>query len=426
MRTYRLLIALLLFSAAALAQNITGTVSNGTTSKPGASLDVALVDPMQGMAEVTTVKSAADGSFTLKTSGPAQGPRLVRVTRDGVNYFKMVTPGTTTVDIQVYDAAKSVSGISGTANVLKIQADNAAIHFMELFAVKNDSKPPRTLEGDNTFEIVLPTGAKLDGADAQGPGGQPITVSPTALKQKGHYAFSYALKPGETRFQLAYSLPYTGSATLTPHLLRDFEHFVVVLPTSMKWEPKHADLFKAMPDQPGTNVQVVTAAKASTDLSFKVSGIGGVSDDQPDAQGGGAGAPASGQADNRPGGGLGAPIDAPDALEKYRWPLLAMLAIVLAGGAYLTVSRQQQGQPATASATAPQVASPNYDDPPTAEVPVAQTQSALMTVMKDEMFQLEIDRQSGTISEEEYKKARTTLEQTLALAVARTKRGTNA
>ena len=230
MRIYRTIVAVLLFSIAAFAQNITGTVTNGSTSKPAAGVDVALVDPMQGMAEVTTAKSGADGTFTLTVSGPAQGPRLVRVTKDGVNYFKMVTPGATTASVQVYDAAPSVSGISGTANVMRIQADGNALHVVELYAVKNESNPPRTLQSDNTFEFVVPESAKLEGADAQGPGGQPISVTPTALKQKGHYAYSYALKPGETRFQIGYTLPYNGSATITPKLLKDFEHFVVVLP----------------------------------------------------------------------------------------------------------------------------------------------------------------------------------------------------
>jgi hypothetical protein len=46
--------------------------------------------------------------------------------------------------------------------------------------------------------------------------------------------------------------------------------------------------------------------------------------------------------------------------------------------------------------------------------------------MKEELFQLEVDRQSGAISEAEYTKNRATLEQTLAMAVARNKKSTNA
>jgi hypothetical protein len=425
MRTYQALLATLLLSVAGFAQNITGTATNGTSGKAASGLDVALVDPMQGMAEVATAKSAADGTFTFKLNGPAQGPRLVRVTKDGVNYFKMVTPGTTSVSVQVYDAAKSLSGISGTANVMRIQADNSSLHVLELFAVKNESNPPRTLQTDNTFEFVLPDNAKLDGADAQGPGGQPIQVTPTALKQKGHYAYSYALKPGETRFQLGYSIPYSGSAKISPKLTTDFEHFVVVLPATMKWEAKNSDLFRPMQDQPGTTVEVSSAAKKQSDLSFSVSGIGAFAEDQ--AQDAQAGTPPAGgqQADNRPGGGLGAPIDAPDALEKYRWPLLGILGVVLCGGAYLAVSR---GKPSLMGVPAPEVPRANTVAPTVAEgqAPASRPGNALLDAMKEELFELEMDRQTGAISEADYIKNRATLEQTLALAVARSKRTTNA
>lgn len=418
------LLLILGLAATASAQDIRGSVSNGTSNKPAAGIDVALVDPMQGMAEVTTTKSGSDGSFTLKPNGPAQGPRLVRATKDGVNYFKMVPPGTSSVSMQVYDAAKNVSGIKGTANVVKIQAETSTLHVIELYAVQNDSSPSRTLEGDNTFEIALPPGAQIEGADVQGPGGQPISVNPTETKNKGRYSFSYALKPGETRFQVSYKMPYTGSATFTPHLLRDFEHYVVVLPTTMKWLPKSADLFRPMPDQPGSTVEVASSVKVGQDLSFTVNGVGTIAEQQ-DTQSAGDAAAAGGQPDNRPGGGLGAPIDAPDALEKYRWAILSVLAIVLCGGAYLAVSRQQS--PA-AVAAGPGGAVPRLapDQAPTSEFSAARTRTALLDAMKEELFQLELDHQSGAIGEEEYKKARATLEQTLALAIARSKKSTSA
>jgi hypothetical protein len=180
-----------------------------------------------------------------------------------------------------------------------------------------------------------------------------------------------------------------------------------------------------MQDQPGTTVQVSSAAKTSTDLSFSISGTGTIADDQPqEAQGGGQAA-AGAQANNGPGGGLGAPIDAPDALEKYRWPILGMLGVILCGGAYLAVSRRQQpaGIP---PATVTHAKVVRADEAPTGEVPAVKSRSALMDVMKEELFQLEIDRQTGAISEADYNKNRATLEQTLAMAVARNNRSTNA
>ena len=44
--------------------------------------------------------------------------------------------------------------------------------------------------------------------------------------------------------------------------------------------------------------------------------------------------------DNRPGGGFGVPIDAPDPLEKYRWPIIGAFAVLLAFGAWVVTKRQ--------------------------------------------------------------------------------------
>ena len=77
----------LAFVGFASAQNITGTVTNGTTGKPAAGDDVALLSLSQGMEEVGSGKTDAQGRFSL--AGPAeQGvPHMVRVTHGGVNYF---------------------------------------------------------------------------------------------------------------------------------------------------------------------------------------------------------------------------------------------------------------------------------------------------------------------------------------------------
>jgi len=44
-----------------------------------------------------------------------------------------------------------------------------------------------------------------------------------------------------------------------------------------------------------------------------------------------------------------------------------------------------------------------------------------LQVLKDELFQLEMERQQGQISEEEYLKTKAALDQTLARAIKRTR-----
>jgi hypothetical protein len=418
-RLAAILLLLLLLAAAALADTISGTVTNGTTGKPAPGVAVTLVDPMGGMSELATAKSDSQGHFKFNVAA-AQGPRLVRAEKGGVNYFKMITPASATVDLSVYDAASSVEGISGAADVLRLQTEGSTLQAVELFAVKNESDPPRTLASPATFEFVLPDGAQIDAGQAQSPNGQPISAKANPAKEKNHYAFSFALKPGETRFEIAYHLPYTGMASFSPRLTRNFDHYVLVLPSSMTFSPKDAKQFQSVAKQPGSNVQVSLKAQAGQDLSFAVAGTGAIPDEQAnanghadsDAQGSGG---AMGGADNRPGGGLGKPEDAPDGLAKYRWYILGALLTLLLGGGIWTRERTKLAEAVTLplSSAVPGPAPAISQQPPAANL--------LLAALKEELFQLEVERQQGKLTPDEYDKARAALEQTLQRALARSK-----
>ncbi|HWR37644.1 MAG TPA: carboxypeptidase regulatory-like domain-containing protein [Clostridia bacterium] len=409
--------AVLLLTAMAAAQNVTGTVRNGTTGKPAAGVEVVLLDLSQGMNEAAKTKTDAEGRFSMPMEG-GQVPHLVRVSYQNASYFKMVPPGTSTAEIQIYEAAKKIDALAGNVNVIRVQADGNTMQVIELYAVRNDSRPPRTVVGDSTFEVVLPEGAQIDTADAQGPNGQPVSNVPTPLKEKNHYGFSFPLRPGETRFQLAYHLHYSGNAVITPRLAHAFDHFVVVLPATMGFEAKNAAQFRPMPDQQGTNVQVVTNARPGQDLSFRVSGQGAIPEDQTEAaQSQSGGATGGTQNDSRPGGGLGPPIDAPDPLAKYKWWVLGGLGIALTGGAYMLTRRP--AALATTGASQTSAAAPAAS----ASAPVAiSSGNALLEAMKEELFQLEIERQQGAITQEEYEKHKAALDQTLQRALSRATR----
>jgi hypothetical protein len=434
-RPLHILLFALLLAAGAFAQSISGTVTNATSGKPAAGTTVTLVDPMGGMAEIGTAKTDAQGRFKFEGVPAAQGPRLARAEKSGVNYFKMVPPGLTNVDLSVYDAASSVEGISGSADVVRLQAQGSTLEAVELFAIKNESNPPRTLASPATFEFVLPEGALIDGADAQAPNGQPISAKATPAKEKNHYSFAFAIKPGETRFQVAYHLPYSGKASFAPRLTRNFEHYVLVLPSTMSFAPRDAQQFQAMKDQAGVNVQVSVRAQAGQDLSYDISGTGTIRDPQADATASDGGDSAMGgqsTAENRPGGGLGKPIDAPDGLAKYRWYILGLLLTILVGGGIWTRERTLQAEAESGSVGLPSLntalepvprhvpaAAPATKAQPASQAPAPS--NLLLAALKEELFALEVERQQGKLTPQEYEKARAALEQTLQRALARTK-----
>jgi hypothetical protein len=435
------LICFLLLTSFAAAQNITGTVTNGTTGKPAAGDEVTLLSLSQGMQEIGTTKSDAHGHFSFPAPTDNQAPHMVRATHDGVNYFPQggpLMPGSTTAELTVYDAAKKVDGLSQTVEVDRLQSDGKQLQGISLYALSNKSEPPRTVANDKgTFEIVLPDGAELESAQAKGPGGQPIATDTAPGAQKNHYLLSYPLRPGETQFQISYHLPYSGEASISPKPLGDVQHFVVMMPKTMTFTPKVAQQFQSMAD-PQSVIMVATNVKPGQDLGFRVAGTGVFqTDNQQGAAGGqsaadsGGGAMGGSQAaanDNRPGGGLGAPIDAPDPLHEYRVYILGAFAVVLVMGGAFVVSRSNRPRPATAAAGASRAV--EIDSPAAAgdfadfiepAAPPRDRNAMLLEAMKEELFQLEIDRQQGKVSPEEYTKAKAALDETIRRALARGK-----
>jgi len=432
-------IAIMLFvSTCATAETLTGVVMNGTTGKPAAGDDVVLLTLAQGMQESGRTKTDAQGRFSFTYD--ATGPHLVRVNHQGVNYFPAggpIRPGTTSTEIKVYDAAKKLEGVSENVRVMRLQADQSSLQVIELLAVRNSSNPPRALMSDRTYEIALPPGAQVDEGVAQGPGGMPVNSAPVPDdKAKGKYYFVFPIRPGETRFQIAYHLPYSGEATLTPKVNGKLEHFAVMLPKGMQFGAKKEGLYSPVPDQDGqSNLEVATQVTPDKDLTFRVAGTGMLADQQAGtggqqeanaggAMGGGDGAP-------RPGGGLGTPEGTPDPLHKYRWAIFGVcLALLAAGGGW--VATRSQPAAVQAAPVAQQLTSRNLRPaqnpaktipPPSAltSAPVP-APSMLLEGLKEELFQLEVERQQGRISDAEYQQAKSALDQTLQRALARASR----
>ena len=416
----------LLLTSLASAATLTGTVKNGTTGKPSVGDDVVLLNLSQGMEEAARTKTDAKGNFSFNLADTG-APHLVRVVHQGVTYHRMAPPGTTSTDIQVFDVAKRVDGVTVTADVMRIQAENNQLEVIRLFAVNNQSSPPRTQMNDHNFEFYLPEGAQVDEAMAMTAGGQPVKSAPVPQSEKNRYAFVFPLRPGDTQLQIAYHFLYSGEATLDPKSLYPLEHFVVMLPKSMKFSASPGSPFetKPYPNQPDTLAEIASNTKAGQSLSFKLSGTG-ILQTERQAGGGGqsggedqvSGTMAQGR-DSRPGGGLGPPIDAPDPLQKYRWYILGGFAAVLALGAFYVATRQQSSKARVGLTTAADFEIPSGDTPRIAR-PASNGRSAmLLEALKEELFQLEVEHKQGRISQQEYEKARAALDQTLERAIKR-------
>jgi hypothetical protein len=395
---------------------LSGIVTNGTTNQPAAGDDVVLLSLSQGMQEAGRAKTDAKGHFTFNLDD-ATAPHLVRAIHQGVTYHRMAPPGTSSVQVQVYDVLKKVADISVTADVIRLQVRGNVLEGIRLFAIDNKSKPPRTQMNDQNFEFYLPEGSEVVQAMALTAGGQPVNSSPVPQKEKNRYAFMFPLRPGETELQVAFRMPYNGQASIHPQPLYGAQHFVVMLPKSMNFTPGPKTSFEAVadPKQPDSRVEVASNTTAGQPVDFTVSGAGQLNDSE-EPQGGGGEPQASAPAprDSRPGGGIGPPIDAPDPLAKYRWYILGGFAIVLTAGAVYIVGGSKARATAERAPLKVERTAVSYKPKPAGE------SSTLLDALKEEIFQLELEHKQGRISQQEYEKAKSALDQTLERALRRT------
>lgn len=406
--------ALMMGVVAAQAATVTGVVTNKTTNKPDAGDAVVLISFSQGMQETARTKTDVRGHFSIDV--PDNNVHLLRVDHQKAAYFEPLRPGTTHVDITVYDVGEKVPGVTTEADVMRVEAGPQGLRVVQNYFVKNASSPPRTQFGMKAYEVYVPPNAKIEAAAAAGPQGMPVSSSPMAQKDAGHYAFVFPVRPGETRFQLTYTLPYSGSFEFTPKVALPTENLAVMLPKSMSF--KGGDAF--VPADVEDNAQTFLAKNVlpSQTISFMVSGTGTMpaqsqqaSGDQGNASTGQA---ASAENDNRPGGGLGDPIDTPDPLQKFKWWILSGLALllVIAAGFFLR-ARPTEGV-AAGGASVP-VPSPLV---PTPAVP-ASGGNALLDSLKNELFALETERLEGKLTDTEYAEQKAALEQVLKRALKR-------
>jgi hypothetical protein len=408
----RLLALVLALSAMAAAGTITGTVKNATRGKPSAGDDVVLIKLQGGMQEAARTKTDSSGHFKLQTDG--EGPFLVRVVHDQVNYHQPAPPGTTNVNVEVYDDGATEQDLSATVYDIAMQAQPGTLQVQEVYAVSNNSKPPRTfMNADQTFKLRLPQNAQLDDSLVSGPGGMPIKSAPVPGGKPGEYAFIYPIRPGQTTFTVLYHVPYSGSFSFNPQPQYRFQHFAVEVPKAMQLKPG-SDRFKVMPEKDGVVSALVTDAKPGDDLKFDVAGTGDFPRDTQTAD-----EAASGAAGQRPGGGIGTPEGTPDPLKQYRWYILGGIAVLLVAGGVYVVRRPGSLHSAAA-------ASSNGSRLPSSAAPSANRSSNLLEVLKEELFQLEVDHHQGQLTDAEYERVKAALNVVIARAVTRNAQKTSA
>jgi hypothetical protein len=202
----------ILFAASAFAA-VSGVATNGTTGKPQADVAINLVQPGQnGMQALGQAKSAADGSFNIDVNIPP-GPALLQSTYMGVTYTQAIPPGTPTTGVQVnvFEASTTPPAGMETQHLILLEPSATTLRVSETYFTRNTSTTTYQDTVNGSVRLYLPEGVPDDLKVSIDSTGVPIQRPVEKGKQAGQYKINYPLKPGETRFDLEYSLPATAT-----------------------------------------------------------------------------------------------------------------------------------------------------------------------------------------------------------------------
>jgi hypothetical protein len=408
-----LFVLLLCFVAAAVqAGTASGVVRNGTDgNKPAAGVDVLLIQLQGSMQTVASTKTDAEGRFQFDNPAIGNGPMLIRAVYRGVFFHQPLTPGTATVDVTVFEPTTNPATMKMPLRLLVFQPNGDKLMVGEEFSLVNDSKPPAAyFKQDGDFEFTIPAGAELDQVSTFGPSGMPIKQG-TIDKGKGRYAIAYAFQPGQNGVRVSYIVPYAGDhASLRESSAYDAQRVLLVIPPTMQVSSTG---FEPAGTEQGFAVFSKESVKAGTGFDVSVSGTA-----PPPAE---ASAAAPDQENGRD-SGPGPTIEiAPARLGNEKWILLGGLAAIFAVGVGLLLRQPvpvsapaPASQPSNAKARkAQRAAQAKAAAPPPLAEQINQEVNSNLDLLKDTLLRIELRRQAGTISDEEYARERGNAEQLL-------------
>jgi hypothetical protein len=338
-------LALIAFLGASTAWAADGTVHNATKNKPQAGATVSLFRMTQNGPEMlASVKSAADGSFNLAApGGDAPGPKMVQTVYGGVTYSHVMPPGTPTTNLQVevYDSSGKVPDAKVSTHMMLLEPVNGQIGVSESFIYTNPGKVTYNDPDHGTLRFYIPPEAagKME-VNVLAPNSVAVRRSADKTGVPNVYKLDFPIRPGESRIDLTYLMPFTSPGTFTSKVLFKDPDTKVLAPVGVTLSGAG---LKELGKEPQSQATIYDLAGA--DLKVAVQGSGALaragSNGQSDADGGGAGA-GGGDQDGAlaellpqlynktsPAGGI-VPI-----FDSVKWILLVVFAMLAAGFAYL-------------------------------------------------------------------------------------------
>jgi hypothetical protein len=394
----------LLFAASARAGTLHGAVKNGTTGKAAPGVEVILIQLQGGMQPVANSKTDGLGQFSFDNASLGAQPMLVRAVYKGINFHQPVPPGTGAVELSIFEPSKDPKIISVASRIVFFQPSGDHLTVAEEYAIQNHSQPPQAyFRADGNFEFVIPENAHLQQVAASGPTGMPVTQAPID-KSKGKYAIAYALRPGQNTVRYSYEVPYpSNAATVKLATIYPSERLLVVGSPTLQIS---GDGLQNGGQQQGMSVYGRENVPANNIMAVNISGTA----PPLQAEGSDSGGGRQGAQDGQSATPAANVQSIPGRLDVLKWPLIAGFVGVFALGAMLLARKPVMAvagdAPAPTSKPKSVAKSKSFSQ-------VDAAVDSNLEALKDQMFRLELRRQAGTISEQEYAEERARAEKVL-------------
>jgi hypothetical protein len=214
---------------------VDGTVINRTTGQPAAGTILQLVQPGQGgMQTLASAKTDAEGKFRFDKD--PQGPTLIQAIFSGVLYTKVLMPGSARngIEVDVFQATNKPGTAKVSQHFIVLQPGTSEMAVSEGILYQGDPQLTYNDSANGSFRFYLPPEANGQvNVTINAAGGMPIQRPAQKTNQANVYKVDYPIKPGETRFDLNYTVPVTNPLIFSGKILHAEGSSDLVIPTGV-------------------------------------------------------------------------------------------------------------------------------------------------------------------------------------------------
>ena len=148
----------------------------------------------------------------------------------------MLPPGrpTTGIALDVYNASKQPGSAKVGKHMILFEPAAGQMAVSETFLFTNQGNTAWNDPAEGTLRFYMPPGANGKAqVNATAPGGMPIGAPVNKTAKPGVYAVDFPVKPGDTRFDVTYTVPYTEGAPYQGKVITKDENTYLIVPNGV-------------------------------------------------------------------------------------------------------------------------------------------------------------------------------------------------